>query len=198
MALRSGGHAASVPATSVELARRPSRGCRAPLWSAGVAHRHSPHGRFDAAGARNLTPSGRTARFGANESAGRLLRPISFAIVRPPNFVERFRVKRAIASVVCAAGLVVSGAGFAQGDIEAGRDKAFTCTGCHSAPGLRNAYPGYSVPKIGGQHADYLVVALKAYQNKERSHPTMQAHATGMSEKDMADIAAYFSSLGNE
>ena len=84
----------------------------------------------------------------------------------------------------------------AQGNLEMGRDKAFTCTGCHSAPGLRNAYPGYKVPKIGGQHAEYIIAALKGYRSKERSHPTMQAHAATMSDQDMADIAAYFSSLG--
>lgn len=107
-------------------------------------------------------------------------------------------MKKTIAGLVLWAGLVAAGAVQAAGDIEAGREKAFTCTGCHSAPGLRNAYPGYTVPKLGGQHAEYLVIALKAYQSKERSHPTMQAHATTMSEQDMADIAAYFASLGAE
>lgn len=86
-------------------------------------------------------------------------------------------------------------AALAAGDAGAGREKAFTCTGCHAAPGLRNAYPGYKVPKIGGQHPEYIIAALKGYQTKERSHPTMQAHAATMSEQDMADIAAYFSSL---
>jgi cytochrome c553 len=105
-------------------------------------------------------------------------------------------VNKSIAGIVCAAAMLVSGNGLAAGDVAAGRDKAFTCTGCHSAPGLRNAYPGYTVPKIGGQHAEYIVIALKAYQSRERTHPTMQAHASTMSEQDMADIAAYFSSLG--
>lgn len=94
--------------------------------------------------------------------------------------------------------LLASGGAVRAGDVEAGRDKAFTCTGCHAAPGLRNAYPGYKVPKIGGQHAEYIVAALKGYRSKERSHPTMQAHATAMSDEDMDDIAAYFSSLGGE
>ena len=96
------------------------------------------------------------------------------------------------ASALLAASAPLMGAG----DIEQGRAKSFTCAGCHSAPGLRNAYPGYKVPKIGGQHADYIVAALKGYRSKERSHPTMQAHAATMTDEDMADIAAYFSSLG--
>lgn len=113
-------------------------------------------------------------------------------------FRGEVRVKKSKAVAACVLGLLVSGTALAQGDIEAGRDKAFTCTGCHSAPGMRNAYPGFTVPKLGGQHAEYIVIALKAYQSKERTHPTMQAHAAGMSEQDMQDIAAYFASLGAE
>jgi cytochrome c553 len=83
----------------------------------------------------------------------------------------------------------------AAGDVENGRLQAQTCMGCHGAPGMRNAYPGYRVPKLGGQHPDYLVAALKAYKNQLRSHPTMQAQAADLSEEVMADIAAYFASL---
>ena len=108
----------------------------------------------------------------------------------------RLQVNNSKLALALSALLAVSTPALGAGDVEQGRTKAFTCTGCHSAPGLRNAYPGYTVPKIGGQHADYLVAALKAYRSKERSHPTMQAHAATMTDEDMADIAAYFSSLG--
>jgi cytochrome c553 len=118
-------------------------------------------------------------------------------MVRALFSVENLPVKSTIALAGCVIGLLSGGWAMAQGDIVAGQEKAFTCTGCHSAPGLRNAYPGYMVPKIGGQHAEYLIIALKAYQSGERSHPTMQAHAATMSEQDMADIAAYFASLGS-
>jgi cytochrome c553 len=50
----------------------------------------------------------------------------------------------------------------------------------------------YSVPKLGGQHAAYIVKALQAYKAGERSHPTMKAIAAGLSDKDMADLAAYY------
>ncbi len=86
----------------------------------------------------------------------------------------------------------------AQGDIDNGRQKAFTCMGCHGLNGMRNAYPGYHVPKLGGQHAQYIATALEAYQNGERWHPTMQAHAVTMTEQDMADIGAYFESLATQ
>lgn len=86
---------------------------------------------------------------------------------------------------------------YAAGDVETGKLKAQTCMGCHGAPGLRNAYPGYRVPKLGGQHANYIVAALRAYQTGERAHPTMQAQAADLTEEDMENIAAYFASLGN-
>ena len=55
------------------------------------------------------------------------------------------------------------------------------------------AYPAvYSVPKLGGQHAGYLVKALQAYKAGERSHPTMRAIAATLSDQDMADLAAYY------
>ena len=79
----------------------------------------------------------------------------------------------------------------AEGDPARGELLAYTCHGCHGIPNYKNAYPPYSVPKLGGQHAEYLVVALKAYASEERPHATMYSHAATMSEQDMADIAAY-------
>ena len=79
------------------------------------------------------------------------------------------------------------------GDVARGEKLAYTCHGCHGIPNLKNAYPLYSVPKLGGQHAAYLVVALKAYASQERAHATMHAHAATMSEQDMQDMAAYLS-----
>ena len=81
-----------------------------------------------------------------------------------------------------------------QGDAKAGQLKAIPCMGCHAIPGYSNAYPTYHVPRVGGQHAQYIIAALKAYKSKQRSHPTMQAQAATLSETDMKDIAAFFSS----
>jgi len=85
----------------------------------------------------------------------------------------------------------------AAGDVETGKLRAQTCMGCHGAPGMRNAYPGYRVPKLGGQHDFYIVSALKAYKQEMRDHPTMQAQASTLTEQDMENIAAYFQSLGD-
>jgi cytochrome c553 len=76
-------------------------------------------------------------------------------------------------------------------DTKRGAELGYTCHGCHGIENYKNAFPVYSVPKLGGQHAAYLVVALKGYASKERGHATMHAHASSMSEADMADVAAY-------
>ncbi len=81
------------------------------------------------------------------------------------------------------------------GDATRGKSLTYTCRGCHGIEGYKNAYPSYKVPKIGGQSQAYLNVALTEYRNGNRKHPTMQAQAQSFSEQDIADIAAYLSSL---
>lgn len=80
----------------------------------------------------------------------------------------------------------------AVADAQRGKLKAATCLGCHGVPSYTNVYPSYHVPKLSGQHAEYLIAALKAYQSGARSHLTMHAQASKLSDADMADIAAYF------
>jgi cytochrome c553 len=83
----------------------------------------------------------------------------------------------------------------AAGDPKAGQLKTSMCAGCHGISGWRTAYPVvYNVPKLGGQHADYIVAALQAYKNGERSHPSMIGIASSLSEQDMEDLAAYYAS----
>lgn len=80
-------------------------------------------------------------------------------------------------------------------DFLAGKSKAETCLGCHAIPGYNNVYPTYKVPKLAGQHAEYIISALKSYQNKDRNHETMHANAIGLSDQDIKDIANYFESV---
>src|SRR5512137_2696154 len=76
--------------------------------------------------------------------------------------------------------------GFAQAaDPVRGGKLAYTCHGCHGIPNYKNAYPIYSVPKLGGQHAALMLAALKEYVNGDRPHPTMHAQAATMAEQDM-------------
>ena len=86
----------------------------------------------------------------------------------------------------------------AAGDPAAGKQKVYQCMGCHGIPGWKTAFPEvYSVPKLGGQHAAYIVSALKQYQKGERDFSTMRSIAVGLSEKDMEDIAAYYAQAGS-
>ena len=81
------------------------------------------------------------------------------------------------------------------GDPKRGLTKAATCLGCHSIPGYKADFPiVYSVPMIGGQNAKYIENALKEYQKGDRRFPSMMATARSLSDQDMADLAAYFSS----
>ncbi len=87
----------------------------------------------------------------------------------------------------------------AQGNPVAGKDKTSMCAGCHGIPGYKTAFPvTYNVPKLGGQHAAYIVSALQAYKRGDRSHPSMRSIAAGLSDQDMADLGAYYSSTATQ
>jgi cytochrome c553 len=85
----------------------------------------------------------------------------------------------------------------AQGNPDVGKQKASTCMGCHGINGYNNVYPTYHVPRLAGQHPEYIIAALKEYRAGERKHGTMHAQASSLSDEDMADIAAFFAS-GNQ
>lgn len=86
----------------------------------------------------------------------------------------------------------------AEGDVEVGKELGYTCFGCHGIEGYRNAYPSYRVPKLGGQKAGYLVIALQGYRDGTRTHPTMMAQASSMSDQEIEDVAAYLASIAND
>jgi cytochrome c553 len=88
---------------------------------------------------------------------------------------------------------VANGLALADGDAAAGQKKTAMCQGCHGIPGYKTAFPSvYNVPKLGGQHAAYIVKALQGYKSGERSHPSMRAIAAGLTDQDMADLGAYY------
>ena len=83
----------------------------------------------------------------------------------------------------------------AAGDPDAGAQKATVCASCHGKDG-KAIVPTY--PNLAGQNAPYLVAALKAYKQGHRTGgqaAMMQGQAAGLSETDIEDLAAYFSSL---
>ncbi|MCO6412576.1 MAG: c-type cytochrome [Thiogranum sp.] len=104
--------------------------------------------------------------------------------------------RRYLSSLALFAAAVLPAGSVIAADAAAGKTKAFTCMGCHGIPGYQNTYPSYHVPKLGGQHAEYLVAAMQAYKAGQRSHKTMQAQALTLSEQDMQDIAAFFAAAG--
>jgi len=111
-----------------------------------------------------------------------------------PPMLKDSLVAAALAAVLAAPASSWAQSATPAGDAAAGAKKNQMCSGCHGILGWRTAYPEvYKVPKIGGQHASYIVKALGEYKSGERSHPSMRAIAASLSEQDMADLAAYYS-----
>ncbi len=91
--------------------------------------------------------------------------------------------------VVCGAMLIASGHAFA-GNPAAGKEKAKACAACHGTDG-NSASADF--PKIAGQHYDYLVKSLQGYKSGARKNPIMAPMSTNLSQRDIEDLAAYFS-----
>lgn len=81
------------------------------------------------------------------------------------------------------------------GDAAAGKAKAAVCAACHGPNGMASI-PMY--PNLAGQNEQYLLSALKAYKNKERTGGqavVMQGQVAALSDEDLANLAAYYASL---
>lgn len=78
----------------------------------------------------------------------------------------------------------------ASGDAEVGRKKSTPCAVCHGAEGI-SVSPEF--PNLSGQHPDYILAALRHYQSGKRKNPIMAAQVKDLKEKDMMDLAAFFS-----
>ncbi len=88
--------------------------------------------------------------------------------------------------------VVASTAVQAAGDASAGRAKAAVCAACHGPNGISNN-PQW--PNLAGQQDLYLIKQLKAFRDGTRVDPLMSAQAQPLSDRDIEDLAAYFSSL---
>ncbi|MGH9697536.1 MAG: c-type cytochrome [Bryobacteraceae bacterium] len=87
-----------------------------------------------------------------------------------------------------AAGVDVS----AAGDVKTGRAKALMCQACHGLDGLSKTP---DAPNIAGQIEPYLVAQLQAYKSGARKNDAMSVVAPSLSDKDIEDLAAYFSAI---
>lgn len=79
----------------------------------------------------------------------------------------------------------------AAGDAAAGQKRAAACAACHGPDG--NSASG-QFPKLAGQNADYIVKQLQDFKSGARKNPIMAGMAAGLSEQDMQNVAAWFSS----
>ena len=99
-------------------------------------------------------------------------------------------MKKIVTALFCGAALAASGSVVA-GNAAAGKEKAKACAACHGADGSN---PIADNPKLAGQQADYIVKALQGYKSGTRKNPIMAPMGSNLSQRDMEDLAAYFSS----
>jgi len=88
--------------------------------------------------------------------------------------------------------LMASSAVYSAADVKAGKAKSAACGGCHGPQGISFA-PNF--PNLAGQKAFYLATAIQSYRTGERNDPTMKAMVAGLTDDDVANLAAYYSSL---
>ena len=89
--------------------------------------------------------------------------------------------------------VLLSQSAYAGGNAGAGAEKSKACAACHGADGNKPISP--DIPRLGGQHGDYLERALLDYKSGARKDPVMNGQAAALSKQDMQDLAAYFHSL---
>lgn len=107
---------------------------------------------------------------------------------------ERRRQAHAmIGTVMSAAILLCTVPALADDTTDRALPKLSMCRGCHGIARYRTAFPTvYSVPKLGGQQALYIVKALQDYKRGLRTHPTMQSIVATLTDSEVAAIAAYY------
>lgn len=108
-------------------------------------------------------------------------------------------MKKLITALFCG---VVSLNAFAAGNVTNGEAlaKKYNCAACHGADFTKAIDPSY--PKLAGQHADYLAHAMITYKRGDgpngRNNAIMVGQVKPLTNKDMADLAAYLHSLPSE
>jgi cytochrome c553 len=87
--------------------------------------------------------------------------------------------------------LLVIGTAQAADDVVAGKTKAVACAACHGVNG-QGVPPN---PALAGENVDKFVQAMQDYQSGKRNNAVMKALATGLTDADIANLAAYYASL---
>jgi len=104
------------------------------------------------------------------------------------NNVSKLRV---IVALLFSSTFLFTGTAIAGGNAEAGKAASATCAECHGADGNSTVATN---PKLAGQYESYIVQALKAYRSGERKNAIMSGFASALTDQQIADLAAYFSS----
>jgi cytochrome c553 len=105
--------------------------------------------------------------------------------------MELEQMKKLIVTAAVIAGMTVFGTASA-GDIAAGKAKAAVCVACHGPEGISNN-PEW--PNLRGQKEKYIIKQLKAFKAGTRTNPLMSPQAKMLSDQDIENVAAYWSSL---
>jgi len=79
-----------------------------------------------------------------------------------------------------------------MGDAEAGEQKSQTCAACHGPDGVGTAPEN---PNLAGQVPGYIADQLARFKSGERQNAIMMGMSANLSEQDMADLDAYYSSM---
>jgi cytochrome c553 len=105
-------------------------------------------------------------------------------------------MKRTLVLLIAGALSVISAPSLAAGDPVAGKDKAIICAFCHGVDG-KQEIPLWAggVAKLHGMDEHQLLTELMDYRYGRRVHPMMQLVILPYSDKDLEDVAAYYSSL---
>lgn len=100
----------------------------------------------------------------------------------------KLRITPVVCLILCMGLLNVAQAG----DAAAGKEKSSACVACHGADGIgtNDLYPN-----LAGQKEAYLVKATKAYMDGTRNYPMMGAMLKTLSDADIDNISAFYSSL---
>ncbi len=77
-------------------------------------------------------------------------------------------------------------------DAAAGQAKAVLCAACHGPEGISS---NDIWPNLSGQKHRYLVKQIKAFRDGSRKNPSMQPMVASLSDEDIENLAAYYSSM---
>lgn len=100
---------------------------------------------------------------------------------------------KTITATILLASAAMTAPAQAGGDAALGKQKAGSCVLCHG----NDSFPGmFFTLQLGGRDADKLAIKTAKYANGKILHPVMNLATLGMKENDIADVSAYYQSLG--